>query len=144
MKTPKFINVFGSSQPLPPPRAEGEANARFWNVPEYFFLDLANSAWDLRRGSIDSVTREPKPNLGKMARHVERLWDALEQVGLHIHDHYEEPYDSGQPLSVLAFQPTPGIEREVVAETVRPTVYFQGQQIQTGQVIVATPQISPR
>jgi hypothetical protein len=144
MKTPRFVNVFGSSQPLPPTRAEGEANVRLWSVPEPFLLDLANSAWDLRRGSIDSVTREPKPNLEKMARHVQRLLDGLEQAGLHIQDHYDQPYDSGQSLSVLAFQPTPGIEREVVAETVRPTVYYQGQQIQTGQVIVATPQILPR
>ena len=65
-------------------------------------------------------------------------------MSIAIQDHLDQPYDSGQLLDVLAFQPTPGIEREVVAETIRPTVYLQGQQIQKGQVIVATPQILTR
>ncbi|RZU29074.1 hypothetical protein BDD14_6669 [Edaphobacter modestus] len=144
MKDFRSANVFRGAQPLSPLGAEGVVATRLLNVPENFFLDLANSAWNLRRGSVDSVTGEPKPHLAKIARHVERLWDSLEQVSLRIQDHYNQPYDSGQSLEVLAFQPTPGIDREIVAETIRPTVYLQGQRIQMGQVIVATPKILPR
>lgn len=144
MKDFRSASVFGGSQPASAPGAEGVAGTRPMSVPGDFFLDLANSAWDLRKGCIDSGTGEPKPHLAKIARHVERLWDSLERVGLNIQDHYNQPFDSGQSLEVLAFQPTPGVEREIVAETIRPTVYLQGQRIQVGQVIVATPQILPR
>ena len=144
MKDFNSANTFRSSEATFAPVAGSEATTRLLNVPGDFFLDLANSAWDLRKGSVDSLTGEPKPHLSKMARHVERLWESLERIGLKIQDHLDQPYDSGQLLDVLAFQPTPGIEREVVAETIRPTVYLQGQQIQKGQVIVATPQILTR
>jgi hypothetical protein len=144
MKDFNSTNAFRSSQPTFAPAGGSDATTRQLSVPGDFFLDLANSAWDLRKGSVDSLTGEPKPHLAKIARHVERLWDSLERVGLNIQDHYNQPFDSGQSLEVLAFQPTPGVEREIVAETIRPTVYLQGQRIQIGQVIVATPQILPR
>jgi hypothetical protein len=107
-----------------------------------FLSDLANSAWDLRRITTDVRTAETKPNMSKVARHVDRLWDCLEQAGLKIQDHLDQPFDSGQSLDVLAFQPTPGITREIVIETVRPTVYLQDCRLQMGQVIVGTPQIA--
>ena len=144
MKDFRSANEFRGIQSPSMLGAEGVAGPRPLSVPGDFFLDLANSAWDMRKGCVDSVSGEPKPHLAKMARHVERLWDSLERVGLNIQDHYNQPFDSGQSLEVLAFQPTPGVERETVAETIRPTVYLQGQRIQIGQVIVATPHILPR
>jgi hypothetical protein len=79
--------------------------------------------------------------MSRIARHVDRLWESLEQAGLSIQDHTNQPFDSGQSLDVLAFQPTAGIDREVVIETIRPTVYLQDHRIQIGQIIVATPQL---
>jgi hypothetical protein len=58
---------------------------------------------------------------------------------LQIQDHTGNPYDSGQSLEVLAFQPTDGITNEVVIETVRPSLYLQGHRILKGQVIVGSP-----
>jgi hypothetical protein len=57
-----------------------------------------------------------------------------------IQNHTSEPFDSGQSLEVIAFQPTAGISRDVVVETIRPTVYLKGIRIQMGQVVVATPE----
>ena len=57
-----------------------------------------------------------------------------------IQNHTNEPFDSGQSLEVIAFQPSAGISREVVVETIRPTVYLKGIRIQMGQVVVATPE----
>jgi hypothetical protein len=42
-------------------------------------------------------------------------------------------------LKVVAFQPTPGIGRERVIETIKPTIYFKGKAIQMGEVIVGRP-----
>lgn len=144
MKDFDLINLFGNSQPASTSGMEDAPIVRSLHIPGGlgFFVELANSAWDLRRSTTDVRTAEAKPNMSKVARHVDRLWESLEQAGLKIQDHINQPFDSGQSLQVLAFQPSPGVEREIVIETVRPTVYLQDYRIQIGQVIVGTPQTS--
>lgn len=144
MKIPDLINLFRDPQPASNLGREDAPIARSSPIPDGlgFLLDLANSAWDLRRVTTDVRTPETKPNMSKVARHVDRLWDCLEQAGLKIQDHLDQPFDSGQSLDVLAFQPTPGITREIVIETVRPTVYLQDRRLQMGHVIVGTPQMA--
>jgi len=43
-------------------------------------------------------------------------------------------------LKVISFQPTPGLGRERVIETIKPTIYFKGKAIQMGEVIVGRPE----
>ena len=59
-----------------------------------------------------------------------------------IRDHTNEPVPEygSIGLSVLAYQPMPGISRERVIETVKPSVYVDGRLLQMGQVIVGTPE----
>lgn len=109
-------------------------------VKNDFFLEIAMAAWKLRQKITDPVTHEPRDEMRSLIRHVDALWDALSGVGLEIQDHTEQPFDSGQSLDVLAFQPTLGVTREIVSETVKPTIYLKGQRLQVGQVIVAAPQ----
>ena len=103
------------------------------------FVDLGCAAWKLRQKMFDQTTGEPKDDLRHLARHVQVIWERLSELGLQIQDHTGNAFDSGQSLEVLAFQPTRGISRETVIETVRPTVYFGGKRILMGQVIVGTP-----
>jgi len=103
------------------------------------FVDLGCSAWKLRQKMFDQTTGEPKDDVRHLARHVEVIWERLSELGLQVQDHTGNPFDSGQSLEVLAFQPTRGLSREIVIETVRPTVYFAGKRILMGQVIVGTP-----
>lgn len=78
-----------------------------------------------------------------LARELDRLvqsaWDALVQGGVEVRDHTGEDVSGGESFRVLAYEPAPGLRREQVIETVRPTVYYQGSLIQEGQVIVGTP-----
>jgi hypothetical protein len=103
------------------------------------FVELGCAAWKLRQKVFDQVTGEPREEVRQLARHVTVIWDRLSELGLQIQDHTGNAFDSGQSLQVLAFQPTRGILRETVVETVRPTVYFGGKRILKGQVIVGTP-----
>jgi len=48
-------------------------------------------------------------------------------------------FDYGLPLKVVTTQPTPGITKESVIETIKPTIYWQKQIIQMGEVVIATP-----
>ena len=103
------------------------------------FADLGCAAWKLRQKIFDKVTGEPKEELRHLARHITVICERLSELGLQVQDHTGNAFDSGQSLEVLAFQPTRGISRETVIETVRPTVYFSGKRILMGQVIVGTP-----
>ena len=105
-----------------------------------FWIDIASAAWKLRQKVTNPVTREPKEEMRSLVRYIDAIWESLAQVGLEIQDHTEQPFDSGQSLEVLAFQPMSGIARETVIETVKPTIYLKGVRLQRGQVIVETPQ----
>jgi hypothetical protein len=104
-----------------------------------FFVDLGCATWRLHQRMFDKETGEARDEFRQLARHVATIRDRLSELGLQIQDHTGKPYDSGQSLEVLAFQPTDGIPGETVIETVRPTLYLREQRILKGQVIVGTP-----
>lgn len=87
--------------------------------------------------------KEAPEALVKFLRHVTGACDALKFNKVEVRDHTGERYVDGMALEVLAFQPRPGTDFEIVAETLRPSVYYKDVLIQRGQVIVATPQKRP-
>jgi hypothetical protein len=42
-------------------------------------------------------------------------------------------------LKVISFEQTPGLSREEIKETIKPSIIWQGRLLQTGEVIVGTP-----
>lgn len=105
--------------------------------------DLATSLWRLRGRMLEPETGLPKDAFRREYRHVEAMWDALAQAGMEVQDHTGAPYDVGMSLKVLTFQPAPGVPRERVQETLKPSLYWQGRSIQMGEVIVETPEKPP-
>jgi hypothetical protein len=101
--------------------------------------EVASGLWQLRQKMLEPGAQEPRPELRRIYRHVESLRDLLSQAGWTVQDHQNEPFDAGQALRVLAFQPVAGMQRETVIETIKPSVYYHHQQIQVGEVIVGTP-----
>jgi hypothetical protein len=89
---------------------------------------------------IDPQTGRPREEMRRAYRHVESIWDALVEAGIQIQDHTGMLFDSGMSLRVIEFQPTAGLGREQVLDTIKPSVYYDGQLIQMGEVIVGTPQ----
>ena len=104
--------------------------------------DLCTGLWRLRRRMIDPETGRPLEEMRKPFRHLESVWDTLADAGVDIRDHTDEPVPEygSIGLSVLAYQPTPGLARERVVETVKPSIYVGGRLVQMGQVIVGTPE----
>jgi hypothetical protein len=43
----------------------------------------------------------------------------------------------------MSFQPTVGLTRDMIIETIKPTIYFKDNLVQTGEVIVGTPEGLP-
>ncbi len=103
--------------------------------------DVATGIWRIKNKfstvDIDGLPDEIK----KAYRHVESTWDALSSAEIEIRDQTGEKFPQGNPaLKVIAFQPTPSVQYEVIAETIKPTIYYNGRLIQMGQVIVEKPQ----
>ena len=78
-------------------------------------------------------------SIGDLDRLVNSAWDALLQAGVEVADHAGERVTGGETFHVLAYEPVPGLVHEQVIETIRPTVYYGGVLLQTGQVIVGKP-----
>jgi hypothetical protein len=104
-----------------------------------FMADVGTGLWRLRQKMVDPETGKPREEMRRAFRHFESVWDAVHGEGIEIQDHTGNPFDSGQALVPVAFQETPGIRREIVLETIKPTIYYQKKAIQVGEVIVGKP-----
>jgi hypothetical protein len=104
------------------------------------WADMANALWALEQKTRDPGIAERREEFRPIGRHLDRLAECLVEIGIETQSHTNQVFDSGQSLEVIAFQPTAGITKEIVVETIRPTVYLKGHRLQIGQVIVATPE----
>ncbi|KUL24360.1 hypothetical protein [Streptomyces regalis] len=102
-------------------------------------LGAAIGIWRALRKLDQSAGTLSAADLRQVRRQVHASRQALADDGLEIQEHDGLPFDSGQSLEALVFQDEPGLDREVVLETVRPSVYFRGERIQMGQVVVGRP-----
>lgn len=121
------------STPVPPPVVFDQESYA------HVLADVATELWRLRERMIQPGTDQPLAEMRRAYRSFESAWDTLMEAGISIEEHTNSPFVAGMPLRVLAFQPTPGIAREMVIQTLRPSVYYKQQLIQEGEVIVGTP-----
>jgi hypothetical protein len=106
------------------------------------FRDIAIGLWRTKMKMVTYGTDEPQPEMKRVYRHLQSVWDSLNEAGIEIQDHTGINFDSGLAISVIAFQPTDNLDQEKVIETIKPSVYYRGTQIQMGEVIVGTPRNS--
>jgi len=102
---------------------------------ERFAAEIATNVWRLRARAATLPAQ-----MRSVTRHIESLSDTLTQAGVDVQDHLDMPFDPGLALTVVAYQPTPGINREQVIEAIRPSVYLHDRLIQKAEVIVGTPE----
>jgi hypothetical protein len=113
-------------------------DADFSKERMHFLAEVGTGLWRLRQRMVQPGTVRPLEEMRRAFRHLESTWDVITQAGVEIQDHTGALYDSGMSLKVIAFQPTQGIGREKILETIKPTIYYKGHPIQMGEVIVAT------
>ena len=100
--------------------------------------DVGTNLWRAKKKNVEG-SDDISDELRKTLRHYGASWDLLINAGFEICDHTDEAYPEGSPLKVIAFQPMAGYGSLTVAETIRPTIYFNDKKIQEGEVIVAMP-----
>jgi hypothetical protein len=103
---------------------------------------VCTGLWRARRRMVDQREGRAADEMRIPLRHIEAVWDTLEEAGIEISDHTGEPVPEYGVLllDVLAYQPTPGIDRDRIVDTIRPSVYLRQRLVQMGQVIVGTPE----
>jgi hypothetical protein len=104
------------------------------------FCEIAIHAWRANRRMRDRHSGEVKEEHKATFRSVEGIMKTLESVGFTLRDREGEAYDFGLPEKVIASEKRPGIIREVVAETIRPSVFFNDHLIRPGEIIIAGPE----
>lgn len=104
------------------------------------FCEIAIHAWRARRRMIDKHTEEVREEHKATYRSIESILATLNSVGFALRDREGENYDFGLPEKVIASEKRPGISREIVAETIRPSIFYNDQLIKPGEIIIATPE----
>lgn len=128
--------LIGSREP-PSARRDSEGEAGL-------FARIGTHLWRLRSKLIEPGAQAPRDEFKRAYRHLEAAWDALAETGVEVIDPSGRPFDPGLSLKAVAFQPVPGLPRATVIETLKPTILLKGLLIQTGEVIVGTPEESGR
>lgn len=103
-----------------------------------FLAEVSVGAWRLKKKMTDPKSGEPLNEMSRAYRHLESVFITLEKEGIEVQDHDGQPFDAGLSLKVLTYQPLPNIEKEFVYDTIKPSVYLNGERILMGEVIVAT------
>jgi hypothetical protein len=101
--------------------------------------DIATNVWKAKTKMLDSGSGEVREGMKRVYRHIDGVLESFQEIGLEVKDHTGDAFDYGLPLKVITTQPTQGITRESVIETVKPTIYWHKQIIQMGEVVIATP-----
>ena len=110
----------------PSPLAERELSA------------AATNLWRARRKIAKSGVAESREGK-QVARYLRATQEALDQAGVVIQDHDGSEFHPDLLIEVMAVTEDASLSRDVVVETVRPSVYLGDRRIQMGQVIVAGP-----
>jgi len=104
---------------------------------------IATNVWRIRSkvigldGSVaDDISKE---DLRKVARYIDTMFESLGSIGIEIKDRTGEHFDYGMPEKVVMTLPQPGINKERIVETLRPTIYWRSQIAQLGEVVIASP-----
>lgn len=108
------------------------------NLPEKDLVDAATNLWRAQR-RLTRLAEEDSREAKRVGRYLQATQRALDEAGLQIQDHDGAEFHPGLSLEVLMLQPEPDLRRELVRETVRPSVYLRGKRVQMGQVIVGCP-----
>lgn len=103
--------------------------------------EVAVHLWRIKK-RMTNENGEPLEEFRRNFRHVQAALDDLTNSQIEIKDFDNQiiPENGVLSIRVLAYQPTAGISSEQIIETVKPAIYYKGETIQHGEVIVGIPE----
>ena len=105
-------------------------------VPDVALLvDVATRIWRARRHA-GRLAEPSRP----LSRELDAALAALTAGGLVVQEHDGCRFEPGLALIAVVHQPVAGLDHELVLDTLRPSVYLGGRQVQRGEVVVGVPE----
>jgi hypothetical protein len=127
----------GGEQPMPDGPPEPPVDLK------PLLVETGTGLWRFRRDLVDRESGEPREGMQHALRRLEMLLDAWEAYGFCLRDHTGEvlPDSGAYGLKVITYEPTSGLQQEIVIETIRPTILFRDELLQMGEVVVGIPPV---
>lgn len=106
-----------------------------------FIVELCTTLWRVDKGLAQLAHKDASAELQRLVRRFDDLKDVLHRAHIELHDYTGQRYDPGLTVRVLTYQPAAGIAagREIILETIKPTVYCHAKLIAPGEVVVGVP-----
>ena len=102
-------------------------------------VEISTGLWRTRNRITENDQTTPKEGMERIFRHVQSVFDALENQGVLIKGHTGERWVDRRPINALAYQPLPDLTQDMIIETVKPSVFIGDKHAQMAQVIVGVP-----
>jgi len=125
-----------SASPQQPPRPDVRPDE---NVFIKAMRDIATAAWKLKgivfKPGTDELATLDAAQLADIGYYAERLYNSLAALGVTVLDFTGQPFHAGMPVKVISAKPVPGLEQEIVFQTLLPTLGFKTGEFYPGNVI---------
>ncbi len=99
--------------------------------------DIGTQIWRAQR-RLCTLPKESKEH-NKLSRDLESSVTALKQLGFEIKDFVGQDYVTGMAVNVIASQTKETLKKDLIIETFKPTIYYNGKIIQRGDVVIGIP-----
>ena len=104
-----------------------------------FIEELAISLWRMEKSLLAESGSNDLIEDSRTWKTLQRLLIRLQDKGLLISDHTGQIYDEGMALRVISSEERPDLNRNLIVETITPSVFLRGNLIHAGEVIVGKP-----
>jgi hypothetical protein len=128
-----------AGHPTRPGNPGDEELRTFYHEQMELLADVGTDLWRLRQ-KIQPEAAQSQGAAPRAFRHLESIWDTLNEAGFSIQDFTHQAYQAGDRLMrVVAEENVPAVGAPEVLETIRPAIIYKKHLIQTSDVIVAYP-----
>lgn len=101
--------------------------------------DISIGLWRTYTKMVNPETDEPLEGMSRVKPPVERMLILLRQNGFEIRDLTNKPYVTGMLEEVKEWETKEELTKEIILETISPTIIFREKLLRQGQVIVGVP-----
>ncbi|MDR0765274.1 MAG: hypothetical protein LBE65_06775 [Synergistaceae bacterium] len=102
-----------------------------------FLVDLGTGIWWIGR-KMDGLSRMPR-EIRDALYALESMWAAMSRDGVEIVDHIGGTPPSEREAKIAEVREIPGLTREQVVDAMKPTIIFNGEIVQMGEIVVGRP-----
>jgi len=120
-------------------RPTGVIQAPSRDVYKPILTSLIVDLWYFRRKLEGFENELPKDVSLSLKRPLENAFQKMKQAEIEVIDKVGEKHHIGNDVRVIAYEETPGINFEIIKETIKPTITYRGKHIFPGEVIVGEP-----